>query len=98
MEKSNDTISFRLAPEFLKLLNEEALKEGKSPGASARRILVRALSDTERTEIRAELEKVQKDLRKLRGDLATLTWHLFVKVGKMRDDEAKTLAKEILAP
>ena len=52
MPKPDETVSFRLPPEFLKLLNDGAAKEGKSRHDWARRLLIRALTDTERTELR----------------------------------------------
>lgn len=98
MEKPNGTVSFRLAPEFLKLLNDEATKEGKSTGDSARRLLIRALTDTERSELREELAKLRTDFRRMREDLATLSLVLLVKVAKEKPEVAEAWVRENLAP
>ena len=98
MEKQKGTVSFRLAPEFLKLLNDEATKEGKSTGDCARRFLIRALTDTERSELREELEKLRTDFRKMREDWATLSHVLLVKVAKEKPEVAEAWVRENLAP
>ncbi len=98
MEKQKGTVSFRLAPEFLKLLNDEATKEGKSTGDCARRFLIRALTDTERSELREELAKLRTDFRRMREDLATLSLVLLVKVAKEKPDVAEAWVRENLAP
>lgn len=97
MEKTRDTISFRLAPEFLKILNEQAAQEGKSPGEWARRLVIRALTDTERTEIREEVDKLQMEVRAIRGDFATLANVLLVKVAKQNPEEVAVWIKRHLA-
>lgn len=75
MEKLREAISFRLEPEFFELLSAQAVKEGRSASACARGLLIRALTDPEPTELRNELkevkdelDKAQKELRKVRGD------------------------------
>ncbi len=98
MQTANDTISFRLPAEFLKVLDEQALTEKKSRGAWARHLLIRALTDTERTELREELTKVQEDFLKMRGDLATLGAHLLVKVANEEPAKAEAWVREHLAP
>ena len=98
MEKTSGTVSFRLAPEYLKLLNDEAAKEGKSAGDCARRLLIRTLTDTERTELREELEALRTDFRKMREDLATVSLKLLVKVGGEEPAEAEAWVRDHLAP
>jgi hypothetical protein len=89
METNDNRVSVRLEPEFLKLLNEQAVKDGKTPGARAKELLIRALTDTERTELREDLAKLQEDFVKMRGDLATLGVYLLVKVGNEKEDDAQ---------
>jgi hypothetical protein len=98
MADYEDGVTFRLAPEYLKILNEEASKEGKSRHAWAKRLLIRALTDTEHTEIKSELEILRKDFKKLRGDVATLGAHLLVKVGNQKSSEAEAWVRQHLAP
>jgi len=98
MSTEKENVSFRLAPEFLKLLVEQAAKDGKSVHLCARRLLIRALTDTERTELRQELENLQQDFDKMRGDLATLGAYLLVEVAKKKPDEAAAWVREHLAP
>ncbi len=98
MEKHPNTVSFRLAPEFLKLLNEEAIKEGKKANDCARRRLIRSLTDSERAELREELDKLRADFRKMREDLATLSLALLVRVGKEKPEVAEAWVRENLAP
>jgi hypothetical protein len=97
MRTSNSVVSLRLEPEFMKLLNEQAVKDGQSVGACARQLLIRALTDTERTELRQELEKVRQDFDKMRGDLAALGAYLLVKVAKEKPDQAEAWVREHLA-
>ena len=98
MKSPSETLSVRLAPEFLKLLNEEAVKEGKKPSDCARRHLIRALTDANQTELRGELATLHKDFRKMRGDLATLSLYLLVKVGKEKPDVAEAWVRENFSP
>jgi len=99
MQTPNDTISFRLPAEFLKLLDERAVNDGeKSVNTCARKLVVRALTDTERTELREEVTKLQEDFTKMRGDLATLGAYLLVKVAKEQPQEAEAWVREHLAP
>ena len=98
METNDNRVSVRLEPEFLKLLNEQAVKDGKTPGARAKELLIRALTDTERTELREDLAKLQEDFVKMRGDLATLGVYLLVKVGNEKEDDAQAWVREHLAP
>jgi len=98
MNSPSQTLSVRLAPEFLKLLNEEAERDGKKPSDCARRHLIRALTDANQTELRAEIEQLHKDFRAMRGDLATLSLYLLVKVGKEKPEQAEAWVRENLAP
>ena len=98
METNDNRVSVRLEPEFLKLLNDQAAADGKTAGALAKQLLIRALTDTERTELREELAKLQEDFIKMRGDLATLGAYLLVKVAKEKPAEAEAWVREHLAP
>lgn len=98
MQNTENTISFRLPPEYLSLLKDQAEKEGKTHHEWAKRLLIRMLTETERAELRAEMGKLQKDFKKMRGDLATLGMYLLVKVGEETHEEAQAWVRENLAP
>lgn len=58
------TIGFRLDPEYIDRLTDQAAKHSMSPRAYARQLLVGALEDFRHNEILAELETLREDLRR----------------------------------
>jgi hypothetical protein len=58
------TIGFRLAPEYIDRLTDEAAKHSMSPRAYARQLLVGALEDFRYSELLAELEALREDLKR----------------------------------
>ena len=97
-EKPSDMVSFRLAAEFLKTLGDEAAREDESPNVCARRLLVRALTNTGQEELRHEFEELRAEQRKLREDFATLANVLLVRVAKEDPKKAEAWIREHLAP
>jgi hypothetical protein len=58
------TIGFRLDPEYIERLTNEAARHSMSPRAYARQLLVGALEDFRYSELLAELEALRGDLRR----------------------------------
>ncbi len=98
MKEPTETVSFRLAPEFMKILEEQAASEGKKRNDWARRLVIRALTETERSELKDDIETLKKDIRKMRGDFATLGQVLLVKVAKQNAAEVEAWIRQHFTP
>ena|ERR1017187_485849 len=98
MPKPKKNIQFKLEPEFEELLREKAKATKQKLNPCARELLKWALNDTERIELRTELEEVKRDLRKMRGDFATLGGYLLVRLAKESPEKAEAWVREHLAP
>lgn len=97
-DAESELVSFRLDPEFRRLLNEKASAQGQPRANLFARVLVqRALTDTTDAELRHELAGVKADLRKVREDIATVAFVLLVKLGKEDPEKAKAWVRETLS-
>jgi len=97
--KDSDAVSFRLDPEFKKLLQAEAEKAGQpKPNLYARTLVQRALSNAEHHEVRNEFETLRQDLRRIREDMATLALVMLVKAAKEEPKKAEAWVREHFAP
>ncbi len=63
-------IGFRLDPHYLQRLTEEGARADMSPGEYARRLVIGALEDFSRDEIRATQSSIHDEMVRLREDLA----------------------------
>lgn len=94
----SDLVSFRLEPEFRRLLNEKAAAHGQPRANLFARVLVqRALTDTAATELHSDLAGLKVDLRKVREDIATVAFVLLVKLGKEEPEKAKAWIRDVLS-
>lgn len=94
----NDLVSFRLEPEFRRMLAERAAAQGQPRANLFARVLVqRALTDTSEAELRHELSALRADLRKVREDIATVAFVMLVKLGKEDPEKAKAWVREVLS-
>lgn len=94
----SDLVSFRLEPEFRRLLAERAAAEGQPRANLFARVLVqRALTDTTDAELRHELSAVKADVRKVREDIATVAFVMLVKLAKEDPEKAKAWIREVLS-
>lgn len=97
-EAESELVSFRLDPEFRRILNEQAAAEGQPRANLFARVLVqRALTDATNAELRHELAGVKGDVRKVREDIATVAFVLLVKLGKEDPEKAKAWVREVLS-
>jgi AmiR/NasT family two-component response regulator len=96
MKAKGKPVSFRLAAEFLALLDEEAKKHDVSPGTAAKRIMVEALTGAGRERLREDVEKIHRELTELQVSLASATAVLLAKAGKVSDDEARAWVRKNL--
>ena len=94
----SDVVSFRLEPEFRRLLAEKAAAQGQPrENLFARALVQRALTDTANAELRQELATLRADLRKVREDIATVAFVMLVKLGKEEPEKAKAWIREVLS-
>lgn len=96
--KKSPTVSFRLSPEYIRLLSEEAARTKESLGESARRLLTEVLAGTQQQEIQHELDGLHKLVKKVREDFATLALVLLVKVGNEDPEKAEQWIRKNLSP
>jgi hypothetical protein len=97
-DAESDLVSFRLDPEFRRMLNERAAAQGQPRANLFARVLVqRALTDTTDAELRHGLDAVKADVRKVREDIATVAFVLLVKLGKEDPEKAKAWVREVLS-
>jgi hypothetical protein len=89
------TISFRLLPADVKLLLRAAAR-GESPGECARRLLLSALSNEERTALLEELTELKGELLGLREKLGAITVALLCDAGKVAKNDAEEFVAEIM--
>jgi|GEM_PF-3262744 len=98
-EIEGDTISFRMDAEFRQLLRSEATKNNQPKmNLYARSLVQKALTGGDWMEQKGELEALRKELRKLRGDIATLAFVLLVKTAKEEPAQAEAWVRNNLAP
>jgi hypothetical protein len=93
-----ERFSLRLAPEHLKLLQDEADKLGSKPSVLASALLIRALSDAKTDELRGEVEQLRKDLQRMWEDIANLGAVLLVKAGKEDPEKARAWIRKNFRP
>jgi len=94
----SDLVSFRLEPEFRRLLNEKAAANGQPRANLFARVLVqRALTNTADAELRHELASLKADLQKVREDIATVAFVMLVKLGKEDPEKVKAWVRETLS-
>lgn len=98
MPNPTERFSLRLAPEHLKLLQEEADALGTRPSSLASALLVRALSDAKSDELRAEVEQIRKDLQRMWEDIANLGVVLLVKAGHEDPEKARAWIRKNFRP
>ena len=80
--KETDLVSFRLDPEFRRLLVAEAERQGHpKPNTFARSLVQRALTNADHQELKHEIEALRSEIRKTREDIATVALALLVKAG-----------------
>lgn len=70
MAEPSKTIGFRLEPAYKKRLDEEARRLGVAPGTLARRLVVEALDDRDRSILRLALDQLGKELTSLHDEVA----------------------------
>ena len=70
MSEASKTIGFRLEPAYKKRLDEEARRLGVAPGTLARRLVVEALDDRDRGILRLAIDRLEKELASLQGEVA----------------------------
>lgn len=97
-EPESDLVSFRMEPEFRRLLAEKSAAQGQPrPNLFARILVQRALTDTGNAELRSELNELKTSLRKVRDDIATVAFVLLVKLAKEDPEKAKAWVREVLS-
>ena len=89
-------ISFRVEPDYLQLLAEEAVRRRLKPTECARQLFAEAL--TARADNAARLDALQQtvsgvedELHDLRRDVAQAVYQILVETGGMERDEARSL-------
>jgi len=98
MAKPTERLSLRLAPEHLKLLQDEAESLGTKPSVLASALLVRALSDAKTDELRNEMEQLRKELQRMWEDIANLGVVLLVKAGNEDPEKARAWIRKNFRP
>jgi hypothetical protein len=93
MRKKTMAVAFRLPVSELTLLTEEAAKYGLSPGSYARRLVLQAITDTDRLRLFDELTELRQTVLRLRDDLGTATIALLADAGKASAEEATEFVK-----
>lgn len=88
-KKPNPAVSFRLPPEYARLLNDQAVRDGLSRGALARLLVIEALADADRLRLFEEVAAVRHALARLKRLLRTATVALLCDAGKAELDEAR---------
>lgn len=96
MQNRTTSVSFRLASTYAKLLAERAEKQGDSVGEHARRLVIDALTDAGREELRDQVGELTKLVHTLREDLATAAVALLSQKASYTRDEAEAWAKRTL--
>lgn len=93
-------LSFRVEPNFLRLLEQEAGRRRLKPTECARQLVTEGLTRERQLEARFdELRDSMADLREevgqLRGHFAELLYQIMVIVAKVDEDEARQWAEEV---
>lgn len=86
---TSESLSFRLTPPLMKLLEQRADDERISRGEMARKLLTEALTDARADECRLCMDKLADGLLRLREDLATAVAALLTRDGPVAVEEAK---------
>ena len=93
---TSPSISFRISTDYGKRLKEAAAKRGQSSGQYALSLVVAALEDEEREQMRDEIRQLREEVRRVREDLATITTVLLSRTGPVSVDDAKKWVKQNL--
>lgn len=96
MAGRSEPISFRLPSSYAKDLAKRAETHGDSVGEQARRIVVDALTDTERHQLRDEVQELRTLVETLREDFATAVAVLLSRREPYTRDEAEAWVKKTL--
>ena len=103
MPQSKDTVSFRLAAEFLEQLdgrtanNNEGRRKKLSRNELARKLVVDALndsSDRRHEELQEQVRELRQAFATLRNDLATLLNAFLTRGSPHTPEQAKELVKQ----
>lgn len=102
MAEKTESVSFRLSASFAKELSERAAHNGESPGELARRLVIEALTDSQRArltsqldEVRASVGAVERSVSKLRGDIATSLAGMLKYLSPAIPEDARMTTKQI---
>lgn len=88
MSARSETVSFRLEPEVLKLLDGQRGKD-RSRGDFAREIVTSALSNAHHDEVIQELGVISKRLKEIHIAFGSATAAILSKAGTVPEAEAK---------
>ena|SRR5437879_6885943 len=89
------TVSFRLMPRDFKLL-VHASADSESPGECARRLVLAALNDEQRSALLEELTEVKAELLSLREKLGGITVAILCDAGKVAKNDAEEFVAELM--
>ena len=96
MKTEKETVSFRLAPDLVKRLDDEAGKRPASRGDAARRIVVDFLTDAKREALLAEIQELRNEVMRQREDFATAMVALLTREGPVPAEEAMAWVRKTL--
>lgn len=93
-------LSFRLEPNFLRQLEEEAARRRLKPTELARKLVTDGLSRQDLVtarfdELRDSMADLREEVGQLRGHFAELLYQIMVIVAKVDEDEARQWAEEV---
>ncbi len=96
MPERSVSVSFRLPAAIAEQLERRASELGLSRGEYARRLVLEGMGDTKSEELRRQVDRLEGEVGKLRGDLKNSVGALLIKAGKANPEEAKRFVAESL--
>lgn len=89
-------VSFRLSRPLHASLSLLAAESGKSVGGLARELVTAALQDEYRRNLDQRFEDLQRELRALRNNIATVLEGVLLNIARVPEDEVRRYVREQL--
>lgn len=96
MAEPTVSLTFRFPSEFVEALDEQAKRRGETRHTAARRLVIEALHDTARDELRGEFAELRQTLALLREDLATACVALLTRQQPVSREQAEAWVRDNL--